>query len=579
VAVAVLAAWPRRVRPLAPLLPIAYAAVAVLVVGAARRSQVEGLTTYAGTSTAADGFDLVAGLALLAAASTAIRDATTAAAGRLVIAAGVVWFAQDFEGWSGGPAVVRSLGGAAVPLLVVPPALLVASAIRSRWLRLAVRAGTVVVSVTAVVRALVRDPLLDPYCWRDCVSRSLVVHAEPSLVRTLDNVWLGTTVALGVVVLVAGAEGIVASRGASRRMLAPILVPAALACGAAAMYAAALLRRPLEQPRSAVYSALFYTRAVAFAALGAGLLLIVARRLRQRAAVSRLADELGAVPDALANAFGDPTVEVAYWLPAVGRYVDSEGRAVDPPTPATGRAVTPIVRGGNPVAVVMHDASLTGSLDHELGSAARLAIENERLQAEVHAQLEALRRSRMRITERGESERRRLERDLHDGAQQRLLALSFDLRLARSAVETDGDERLARMLATAVDEAQAALEELRELAHGIYPAVLTEAGLSTALATLADEAPLPVELTATAERFDAPVEAALYVAVREAIDDAARRGATWVRVTVDGRVALSVEDDGVARSSTLVHVADRIGALGGETAFGSNSVRVEVPCA
>jgi signal transduction histidine kinase len=237
------------------------------------------------------------------------------------------------------------------------------------------------------------------------------------------------------------------------------------------------------------------------------------------------------------------------------------------------------VRGGNPLAVVMHDASLTGSLERELGSAARLAIENERLQAEVRAQLEALRRSRMRITERGESERRRLERDLHDGAQQRLLALSFDLRLARSAAEADGDERLATTLSAAVDEAQVALEELRELAHGIYPAVLTEAGLSTALATLADEAPLPVELSATPERFDAPVEAALYVAVREAIDDAARRGATWANVSVDGRITLRVEDDGVARSSPLLHVADRIGALGGETTFGPNSLRAEVPCA
>jgi signal transduction histidine kinase len=558
---------------------VAYAAVAVLVVAAARGSQVSGPTTYAGLSTTAYGFDLAGGLALLAAAAAAFGDAATATVGRLVLAAGVVWFAQDWEGWSGGPAVVRSLGAAIVPLLIVPPALLVAHEIQSRPLRLAVGVGSVVVLVAAVVRALVRDPLLDPYCWRDCVSRSLVVHSQPSLARTLDHLWLGTTAALSVVVLVAATVRVAVSRGPSRRKLAPVLVPAALACGATAAYAVALLRRPLEQAGSAEYSALFYTRAVAFLALGAGLLLFVARRLRERAAVSRLANELGAVSHALASAFGDPTVEVAYWLPALRRYVDSEGRAVDPPTPTAVRAVTPIVRGGNPVAIVMHDASLTGSVERELGSAARLAIENERLQVEVRAQLEALRRSRMRITERGESERRRLERDLHDGAQQRLLALSFDLRLARSAAEEDGDERVATMLAAAVDEAQMALEELRELAHGIYPAVLTEAGLSTALATLADEAPLPVELTATTERFEVPVEAALYVAVREAIDDAARRGATWVRVSVDGRVTLSVEDDGAARFSALVHVADRIGALGGETAFGPNSLRAEVPCA
>ena len=283
--------------------------------------------------------------------------------------------------------------------------------------------------------------------------------------------------------------------------------------------------------------------------------------------------------DALARAFGDPTVEVAYWLPAAGRYVDSEGRNVDRPMPTTTRAVTPIVRGGSPVAVVIHDAGLTASLERELGSAARLAIENERLHAEVRVQLEALRRSQMRITERGDAERRRLEHDLHDGAQQRLLALSFDLRLARTAAQSDEDEQLAGTLTAAMDEAQAALEELRELAHGIYPTVLPEAGLATALATLADGAPLPVDLTATNERFDAPVEAAVYAAAREAIDDATRRGATWVGVNVTGRVTLTVEDDGAARSSPLVHVADRIGALGGETAFGPHSLRAEVLCA
>jgi signal transduction histidine kinase len=285
------------------------------------------------------------------------------------------------------------------------------------------------------------------------------------------------------------------------------------------------------------------------------------------------------MPNALASAFGDPTVEVAYWIPAAGRYADSNGRTVHQPTPTATRAVTPIVRGGRPVALVTHDPGLTASVGSDLGSAARLAIENERLHAEVRAQLEALQLSRMRITERGDAERRRLERDLHDGAQQRLLALSFDLRLALAAAEREGDVGLAATLAAASGDAQAALEELRELAHGIYPAILAEAGLARALATLADEAPLPIELSVTDERFDAPVEAALYVAAREAIDDAFRRGASWTRLSVADRVSLTVEDDGAARSSQLVHVVDRIGALGGNTAFGPNFLHAEVPCA
>jgi signal transduction histidine kinase len=566
VAAAAVASWPRRARPLAPLAPVAFAIGAVIVVGAARVPTTTGITTYAGMSRTAYGFDLVAGLSILAAASVALLNETTTTIGRLALAAGVVWFAQDWEGWHGGPALVRSLASVAVPLLVVPPALL---AVRSR----AIVIGATLLCSLAVVRAVVRDPLFDPHCWRDCVSRSLVVRSEPGIARVLDHLWLGTTVVLGGLVVALATQRLATATWPARRALAPMLVPGALACGAVAAYAAALLARPLEVPGAGLYSTLFYVRAITFAALGAGIVLAAARRWRQRSAVSRLADELVAVPDALADAFGDPTLQVAYWLPAENRYVDSAGR---PAEAAGGRAVTPIVRNGQPVAVVSHDASLRPEV--ELGSAARLALENERLQAEVSAQLEALRRSRMRITERGDAERRRLERDLHDGAQQRLLALSFDLRLARAAAEQEGDEPVAAALAGAVAEAQAALEELRELAHGIYPAILGEAGLAAALASLADDAPVPVELSLSGERYDAPLEAALYVAVREGVDDAARRGATWIRVTLNGRATLTVEDDGAPRSAPLVHVADRIGALGGETSFAANTLRAEIPC-
>jgi signal transduction histidine kinase len=189
----------------------------------------------------------------------------------------------------------------------------------------------------------------------------------------------------------------------------------------------------------------------------------------------------------------------------------------------------------------------------------------------------------MRITDRGDAERRRLERDLHDGAQQRLLALSFDLRLARSAAESAGETEVAEHLAAAVAEAVAALEELRQLAHGIYPAILGEAGLAAALRTLAEEAPVPVELGAvTDRRFPAAAEAALYIAAREATDDAARRGATHIRLELhadDDHIALTAEDDGSEREGSLVHVEDRVGALGGHTETGATSLHAEVPCA
>jgi signal transduction histidine kinase len=311
---------------------------------------------------------------------------------------------------------------------------------------------------------------------------------------------------------------------------------------------------------------------------------------RTRAAVSRLAGELGEAPppgmlrDALAVAAGDPALEVAYWLPGTRRLVDGRGKPVEAPVPGRGRAVTPIVRNGRPVALVVHDAALLEgpALGREIGSAARLAVENEQLQAEALAQLEDLRASRARIVETGDAERRRLERDLHDGAQQRLLALSYDLRLARAGAEAEGDQEHATLLASAGDEAQAALGELRELAHGIYPAILAEAGLAPALATLADEAPLPVELgEVPPERYGTPIETAAYLTVAEAIAEAAGRRATFVSVDVareNEQLVVQVRDDGAPGASALLNIADRVGALGGSLEVRPYSVRADIPC-
>ena len=185
--------------------------------------------------------------------------------------------------------------------------------------------------------------------------------------------------------------------------------------------------------------------------------------------------------------------------------------------------------------------------------------------------------------ETGDAERRRLEHDLHDGAQQRLLALSYDLRLAGAAARADGDAEAVTLLAEATSEAQAALADLRELAHGIYPAILTEAGLASAIATLADAAPLPVEIreTPTEDRYAAPVETAIYLVAAEAIEDAGARHASHVTLSLvreDDRLVLDAADDGAARTSLMVHLADRVGALGGSLEVAPMRVRAEVPC-
>jgi len=374
-------------------------------------------------------------------------------------------------------------------------------------------------------------------------------------------------------------------------MLAPVLLPAAFAGGAEVAYAVSLLRTPLEVPRSADLVAIFYARSLAVTALAVGLVWTVVRRRRVRAAVSRLAVAIrdappaGRLREALASAVSDPTLDVAYWLPRTNEYVDAEGRRVAAPVPGAGRAVTPIVEQGRQLALVAHDAALfdRSDLERQLGSAARLAIENERLRVEVLAQLADIQSSRTRIVERGDGERRRLERDLHDGAQQRLLALLYDLRLARASAEAAGETQASALLASALDEADASLNELREVAHGIYPAILAEAGLASALATLADDAPLPVELHALpVERYASAVETAVYLTVAEALEDAARRGATFISVDVapvNGLLTVETRDGGAGPRRPLVHLSDRVGAVGGTIRLSVDKLRVEIPCA
>jgi signal transduction histidine kinase len=576
-------------------LTLAYAIAAILAVP----RSAEPLTSYAGASyahasTAAHAADLAAGLGLLAAGLLAWIEPRTRRLGVLALLAGVAWFGPDWDGWDGGPPFVRSLGAVVTPFFLALLFHLVFALplgrLRSWPARVLVIAVYGVAAFVSFGRALFRDPFLDPYCWRNCRYNSFLVHADPGVARALDDVWVRSSLAIGLLLVVMGAWRLLTASGPARRVLLPMLVPGVLAGAGASAYAVALLRTPLEDPGRPGFSAIFLALSLSVAALALGLAWGVLGIRRTRGVVARLASELGEAPppgtlrDALAAAVGDPALEVAYWLPGAQRFVDGRGHRTGSPVPGHGRAVTPIVRAGRPVAVVVHDAALLEgqTLEREIGSAARLAVENERLQAEVLAQLDDLRASRARIVETGDAERRRLERDLHDGAQQRLLALSYDLRLARAAAEAAGDREHATLLASGGDEAQAALGELRELAHGIYPAILAEAGLSPALATIADEAPLPVELgEVPPERYSAPVETAAYLMVSEAIADAARRKATFVSADVareDKQLVVQIEDDGAGGRSELLHLADRVGALGGSLEVARHSLRAEIRC-
>ncbi len=381
-----------------------------------------------------------------------------------------------------------------------------------------------------------------------------------------------------------------------RHAYAPVLLTGAFLVGLLAVTLA------LDVPRDVAdgfESTVDFAGTAAFAALPFAFLTGLARSRAWRAgAIGEVLEALGEAPgrgslrDALREALGDPSLRLAYWLPERKEHVDAEGRAIAFPP---GTVVTPVEREGRRVGALVHDPALAEDpeLVRAVASAAALALENERLDAELRARVEELRDSRQRLLEAGLQERRRLERDLHDGAQQRLVALSLQLGLVSGRLDTDA-AAARELLEGARAEARAALEDLRELARGIHPAVLTDRGLAAALDALADRAPLPVEVAEVpAERLPGAVEAAAYFVVAESLTNVAKYAqATHAEVRVgrdDGVALIEVRDDGVGGADPeggtgLRGLADRLAALDGRIEVESEPgrgtvVRARVPCA
>jgi signal transduction histidine kinase len=549
-------------------------------------------TTYAGRSGLATALTVAAGLALVVAGLVTSFSRPAGRIGDLAVLAGLVWFAPVWVGWDKGPSLVRSLGmlaaGFTFPLLLHLVLAYPSGRLRGAVARASVSVVYLEAALAALGRARFRDPFFDPDCWANCTDNVFLLRSLPRLARGIEVADRWFTAAAAAALVAVCARRLLRDSGPARRVLLPVALPAILLVAAVIAHTIALRRMPLEDPSDPAFRTIFVVGCVAVLLLAAGLVWAAVRTRVQRRAVARIATSLGQAPPpgslqaALAKAVGDPELKIAYWLPGSQRHVDANGRPVAEPTAAPGRAITTLVRDGRRIAVVSHTAALP-DLEREIGAAVRLALENERLQAEALARLDQLRASRVRIVETGDAERRRLERDLHDGAQQRLLALSYDLRLARTQAQADGDPQTGSLLTQATDQARAALEELRELAHGIYPAVLAEAGLAPALATLADAAPLPVQIRDAPEgRYPAAVETAAYLLVAEALDDAAGRDASHATASVvrDGeRLVVTVEDDGTDRTAAMVQLADRVGALDGQLAIEPTRLRAELPCA
>jgi signal transduction histidine kinase len=415
----------------------------------------------------------------------------------------------------------------------------------------------------------------------------LIVEPDQGLSDALDAVQYAVAVAIVVASAVLIVRRERASGGARREALTPVLWTGGIAFAGFAVAkgfdAAGSPSRALDWTSQALVAT------VPFGFL-AGLL---RSRLAQGAAVSALLARLGDLPGegplraALAEALGDPSLALAYWLPESSRFVDALGH----PVTVSGPGWTEVELHGRRIAAIAHDPALSEEpeLVRTAGAAAALALENQRLAAELRARIEELRASRARLVEAGDAERRRLERDLHDGAQSRLVALALKLRLARMKVEPGSDA--AALLDESSAELQASLDELRELARGIHPAVLTDRGLDAALRAVADRAPVPVSVTVTADELPPTVETAIYFVVAEALTNVAkyaRASSATVAITRAGDgVTVEIADDGVGGAdvgagSGLRGLADRVAALDGRLEVvspegGGTTLRAEIP--
>jgi signal transduction histidine kinase len=307
------------------------------------------------------------------------------------------------------------------------------------------------------------------------------------------------------------------------------------------------------------------------------------------------ASEPDVLRDSLARALHDPSLALAFWLEEADRYVDALGQPVDLPDENGTRAVTMIERAGRRVAALIHDPALREDehLVDSVCAAAALEIENQRLQAELRAQLEEVEASRARLVEAAQEERRRIERDLHDGTQQRLVSIAMTLGLADSKLSSD-PAGAGQLVKDAKGHLSEALEELRDLSQGIHPGILTERGLPAALAELVQRIHMPIVLDVSISgRLPDRVEEAAYYVVSEALTNVVKYAhASRARVKVDrlnGVAVMRVSDDGAGgadatRGSGLRGLHDRVEALGGQLSVasphrGGTVLEAQIPCA
>ena len=466
----------------------------------------------------------------------------------------------------------------------------------SGYLRSRVQRGVVVlVYVSNFAESLASTLFWNPRtngCGTACPANPLLVEGSKRLHNDLDIAVGVVSFAVSVAVVVLIGRNWRSAQGYARREMTA-LVWVAVPVVAYIVTVSAVSNFNLNVSNLIVYGIAPLVLVLPPAAFLAGM---VRARLARGAVGTALVNlEPGPPPgrlrDTLATALGDSTLQLAFRAES-GGYVDTADRTVDLAGLGAGRVIAGLDPAGE--AVLVYDERLRHEpqLVQVAVSVASLALQHSRLQAEVEAQLDQVRASRARIVEAGDTARRRLERDLHDGAQQRLVTLSLALAMARD-LATGADPELESLLDSASKEAREALVELRELARGIHPAVLTETGLNGALQALIERSPIAITLTAVpAERLPASIEATAYFVVCEALANVAKHAAantTTITVTRSARMlTVQVDDDGTGgarpdRGSGLHGLGDRVASIGGSLRINSppgqgTRVHAEIPC-
>ena len=452
--------------------------------------------------------------------------------------------------------------------------------------RLIVAAAVALIAVLYLPTALIDAdyPVPTPYssCDSGCPSNAFfALDSEPgfvdSVMRPLRDA-LATCLFVSVTFRVA--QRVKRATRPMRRALSPVLAVAVARFFAAGAF---LLTRRGGASTAAV-DVVGWVAALAVPAMAAGFFvglvrwrLFVATSLQTLGLRIRDAEDGDSFRAELAEAIGDPSLELVYWVPARGgRWVDADGKPVVLPAPGSDRRATEIREGDRRLAAMVHEDVLRDqeALIEAAAGYARIALDNRRLYAELEASLAEVRESRARIIASADRERRRIERDLHDGAQQRLVALRIKLELAEEALDADPDSGRARLRALG-EEIDSTLEEIRLLAHGVYPPLLADEGLGEALRAVALRATLPATLSVDGiGRYPPEVESAVYFCCLEALQNAAKHagGATRVSISLseDERLRFEVHDDGPgfsageARGAGLTNMRDRVTAVGGE---------------